>query len=382
MKKFITLPALIALAVLAGCATGPLKKSDEPVVQVSRVSFPRPTPVVTSPRAFTSLQPFKKFHRGEGEGVAFAYHSRTKEQLIRILRDPRVAKREMRVTCGVLVRQMVEAHPELPLEGCEGAATAIAGSDYRVVACRNDMFRKANWLTVTNAKGAAWGVWHRSCLPRERVLVYKGEPLLSTMCLNVAIPVAARSAPPLSQKLIQGSCPSVYHLKVYVWPREAMSLPGVAQTAAKEEREEQFGGEPNDATHVSRIHYTQFQEALAEGKLHYSARAHRFRVSLIMTPEAYGGSPRITAERVLGDITVKGFYAEIPFTLAQLQKWDGIRLVPIRDGDIISPPRYRVTGLHEMRVFNKLPGMELGEWEGSDKGPDRDCTRGVAFIEK
>ena len=378
MKKFITLPALIALAVLAGCATGPLKKNDEPaVVQISRVSFRRPTPVVTSPRAFASLQPFKKFHRGEGEGVAFAYHSRTKEQLIRILRDPRVGKREMRVACDVLVRQMVEAHPGLPFEGCEGAATAIASDDYQVVACRNDMFRKANWLTVTNAKGTAWGVWHRSCLPRERVLVYKGEPLLSTMCLNVAIPaVISPPSPLLPTPLlpIQGACPAVYTLKVNVWNHKALALPGVERANAEEELEEKFAGTP----HVSRTHGGQFRRAYAAGVLKRSEVTHVFQVSLIMTPEAAGGPPTITSEKIIGDVSVLGM-SELRFTREQLETWDAIRLVPVADGSIASPPRYHLTGLHELRFFNHLPGTKLGEW---DDDPVPDCVMNEHWIEQ
>lgn len=183
--------------------------------------------------------------------------------------------------------------------------------------------------------------------------------------------------PPL--RPITGSCPNVYHLKVYVWERKAMTLSGVAQTSAKEELEEHFVYGRHDPQHVSRTHYTHFQKALAAGELRHSTNAHVFRVSLIMTPESRGGEPTITAEEILGDITVKDTFYEIPFTLTQLQKWDAIRVVPVEDGNIISPPRYHKTGLHEMRFFNRLPNTKLGEW---DSNPDPDCVMGEAWIEK
>lgn len=185
--------------------------------------------------------------------------------------------------------------------------------------------------------------------------------------------------PPLPLKPIKGGCPDVYHLKVYVYQPEAMKLPGVARTSAKEEMEEHFVYGRHDPEHVSRTHYTQFQKALAAGEIRHSVVAHVFRVSLIMTPESRGGEPTITAEEPPGDITVKDTFYEIPFTLAQLEKWDAIRVVPIEDGRIISPPRYHKTGLHEMRFFNRLPGTQLGEW---DSNPDPDCIMGEAWIEK
>jgi len=189
-------------------------------------------------------------------------------------------------------------------------------------------------------------------------------------------PVAlVRVVPPLAP--LKGGCPNVYHFKVYVWENKALKLPGVARTHAQEELMESrmFG----DAPHVSRTHYTQFQRALISGELNHSTVAHVFRVSLIMTPESLGGEPTITEEEPLGDITVKDTFYEIPFTLEQLKKWDAIRLVPLDDGNIISPPRYHKTGLHEMRFFNHLPNTKLGEW---DSNPDPDCVMGEAWIEK
>lgn len=146
---------------------------------------------VTASSAFKSLQPFKQFARGAGEGVAYQYKPRTKAQFIALLRDKHLAKREMRVACNVLVRQMTEGHKALPFEGCEGAAAVIERDEFAVVACRDEMFQRDNWLAVTNKNGSAWGAWHRTCLPNEKVLVYKNEPLISLTCLNVAIPVAA-----------------------------------------------------------------------------------------------------------------------------------------------------------------------------------------------
>jgi len=149
----------------------------------------------TAPSAYKSLQPFEHFAKGEGEGVAYLYKARTKADFIAILRDKNLAKKEMRVKCEVLVRQMMEGHADLPFEGCEGAAKAIESEDFTVVACRDEMFKQNNFLTVTNADGSAFGVWHRKCLPNEKVLVYKEQPLISTTCLNVTVPVVPPKAP-------------------------------------------------------------------------------------------------------------------------------------------------------------------------------------------
>lgn len=150
----------------------------------------------TAPSAFKSLQPFTQFAKGEGEGIAYRYVARTKAQFVALLRDKGLAKKEMRVTCEVLVRQMAEANKALPFEGCEGAAAAIErDNDFTVVACRNEMFQRNNLLVVTNQRGSAFGTWHRRCIVGERVLVYKGQPLISLTCLNVAIPVSKPPAP-------------------------------------------------------------------------------------------------------------------------------------------------------------------------------------------
>ena len=153
-----------------------------------------PAAIAATPSGFSSLQPFRTFGKGEGEGVAYRYVPRTKADLVRLLRDQKLAKKEMRLTCQQLVRQIAEAH-KLPFEGCEGAAAAIEkDNDFTVVACTNEMFARNNWLVVTNSSGTAFGAWHRACLPGEQVLTYKSQPIVSLTCLNVAIPVAI--APP------------------------------------------------------------------------------------------------------------------------------------------------------------------------------------------
>ena len=233
-----TIVVVLALAVaLVGCGTTPHRAvpgvTFEKVAPAATVQAVKTTPEpkqtalpsasrpVKEPSAYASLQPFKKFKKGEGEGVAYEYKPRTKAQIIALLRDSKLAKKEMRVTCDVLVRQMVEAHPGLPFEGCEGAAAAIAGDDYQVIVCKDEMFQRDNWLTVTNAKGTAWGVWHRKCLPNEKVLAYKGVPLISTTCLNVDIPIRPQ-APPQPAKseapvFMTGACPNGYTLLLNAW---------------------------------------------------------------------------------------------------------------------------------------------------------------------
>ncbi len=224
--------AVLALS-LAGCATTAQKQAEavkaakadptpavvvqtaKPAVAPAAPSASDPAPAgAKAPSAMSSLQPFKKFGKGAGEGVAKEYKPRSKEQLAALLRDKKLAAKEMRVSCDVLVRQMAEAHPGLPFEGCEGAAAAIAGdANFSIVPCKDGMFLKDNLLTVTDAKGASWGVWHRKCQPKEQVLVYKGQPLMSTTCLNVAIPVVTQqaAAPATAADTAQRATPPKVH---------------------------------------------------------------------------------------------------------------------------------------------------------------------------
>ncbi len=164
------------------------------------------------------------------------------------------------------------------------------------------------------------------------------------------------------------TCPDVNFLKVNNWENRALKLPGVELTHAKEELgQKQFAGVP----HVSKTHGGQFRKAYAAGELKRSEEEHVFRVSLIMTPEAQGGASIITEEEVLGDISVKGLYDALQFTRAQINKWDAIRLVEI-NGDVVSPPRFNATGVHELRFFKS-------EW---DSNPVPDCIMNVHTIEK
>lgn len=184
--------------------------------------------VAAGPSGFSSLQPFRTFGKGEGEGVAYRYAPRTKADFVRLLRDPKLAKKEMRLTCQQLVRQIAEAH-KLPFEGCEGAAVMIeTDGDFTVVACTNEMFTRDNWLVVTNSSGTAFGAWHRPCLPDEQVLTYKARPIVSLTCLNVGIPngiapppvrvVTATPAP-----VPTGFCPKGIALNVDAWVLERIA---------------------------------------------------------------------------------------------------------------------------------------------------------------
>jgi hypothetical protein len=150
----------------------------------------RPVPVQTSapPKAvvmsknnpYQSLEPYRSFGKGEGEGVAYRYVNRTKAQLVALLRNPALWKKEFRVPCEVIVRQLAEIH-NLPFEGCEGAAAAIERDpDFSVIACKSDGLR----LVVYAKDGRSFGSWHRTCLAGEHMLAYKNVPVLSLTCLN------------------------------------------------------------------------------------------------------------------------------------------------------------------------------------------------------
>ncbi|MBI5405935.1 hypothetical protein HY972_02770 [Candidatus Kaiserbacteria bacterium] len=197
---------------------------------------------------------------------------------------------------------------------------------------------------------------------------------LPFVCFNVSWVATASPEQPVVPAVLKplGACPDVYTLKVNVWERKAFNLPGVERTAAKEELEEKFVG----ASHVSRMHGGQFRKAYAAGEIARSATTRVFRVSFIMTPEVRGEAPAVTEEHVLGDVPITGLH-ELQFSRAQLETWDAIRVVSIND-DVVSPPRYHQTGLHELRFFNRLPGTTLGEW---DSNPVPDCIMNEHWIE-
>jgi len=204
--------------------------------------------------------------------------------------------------------------------------------------------------------------------------ITSAPPVVTEVATTIVPTTTTKTIPP-----IIASCPDIYTLKVNVWQHGAIALNGVERTHAKEELakkeiEERFVGVP----HVSRTHGGQFRKAYANGDLRRSTTAHNFRVSLIMTPESQGGASIITSEQIVDDITVIGL-SELTFTRGQLEQWDAIRLVPIKNSGILSPPRSGITGLHELRFFNHLPGKKLGEWENN---PVPDCIMNEHWIEE
>lgn len=212
--SFIKLGLALAVVMLTGCSTSNTKilfekrpEGAAPIAQRQKsVILPaqvEPKPIVaaalpsvlaltstTTDRQFKSLQPFKKFKKGEGQGVAREYVPRSKGAIVKLFRDKERAKRELRVTCEVLVQQMAEIH-NLPFEGCEGAVAAMKSKDFKVVPCKDSFFAGTNALAVTDPHGKTWGTWNRSCYKGERVLTYKGKPILSTTCMNVVVPQSA-----------------------------------------------------------------------------------------------------------------------------------------------------------------------------------------------
>ena len=198
------------------------------MVSIAMIAETHAAESAVSPKDFQSLQPFKSFPKGAGEGVAYSYKQRSKADFVALLRDKNLAKKEMRVSCDVLVRQMAEAHKGLPFEGCEGTASAIeSDNDFVVVSCRDDMFQRDNWLTVTDEDGSAWGVWHRKCQANEKVLTYKDTPLISLTCLNVSIPkvqVQAQPPPPPGDGTVAlTGCPN--GIRLYAHARSLSAMP-------------------------------------------------------------------------------------------------------------------------------------------------------------
>ena len=242
--KIIVVVLALAMA-LAGCGTAPprdapwvtleLQKPAPATVQVLKFApAPSQTALLSAsqsakdPSAYSSLRPFRKFAKDTGDGVAKHYEDRGKKGFANLFRlDERHAKKEMRISCSLLIQQMREAHPSLPaFEGCSGAADIIEHSaDFIVAPCKDEMFLRDNWLTVVSRDGSAFGAWHRKCLPQERVLVYKGEVVASTKCANVAIPVVKappkrEASPPVATPapvFITGTCPSGFTLIANAW---------------------------------------------------------------------------------------------------------------------------------------------------------------------
>ncbi len=171
--------------------------------------------------AMTSFSPVREFASGEGEGYARSYVDREKADIVRILRDPVFARQEMRVSCETLVQQLMQVHPELPFEGCEGAAAAIERDlAFEVLDCDSAMFTTRNSIAVTNRDGTAFGAWNRACMRGEKVLAYKGKEIISLTCLNPVIPVT-----PITQVTQESSlAPQVFTWR-YARADEKPSIP-------------------------------------------------------------------------------------------------------------------------------------------------------------
>lgn len=225
--------------------------------------------------------------------------------------------------------------------------------------------------------------WHRAFFKGEDAWadVNTGEFVLAGFCENVVgalkSPAAEKETPVKKREIVSpqkiATCPDIYFLKINVWERKALSLPGVEATHAKEELgNKRFSTQEK----VSSKHGGQFRRAYAEGVLKRSAVPREFRVSFIMTPEAQEGEATISDQEFVHDVTVTGLL-ELQFSRAQLEQWDAIRVIAI-DGDMVSPPRSNDSGFRELRFFNRLPGKKLGEW---DNNPVPDCIMNEHWIE-
>lgn len=202
--RSLRIALVVAVGLVAGCrdekpVTSPSVASS-PVVQSqyaitsAPASITRTETVRADPRQFASLQPFFVPAKGAGEGYAYSYFNRTKPELIRMLENPALMKKQSRISCERLVQQMAElnAHLNLPFEGCAGAAAALKSDDFKVEQCHDDMWRNS-LLALTNDRGNRFGVWERQCMREggkivEQVLTYKGEPVMSMYCLNPRMP--------------------------------------------------------------------------------------------------------------------------------------------------------------------------------------------------
>lgn len=310
MAKNLASRALVALLIatvtlLGGCAsvkgvihtatapeaTPPVQTStDAKVAAVASVAQVPVTKVAAAPH--TSFETFKK---GEGEGIAYQYVSRNKDDFVALLRDAKRAKKEMRVTCDVIVAQMMEAHPGLPFEGCEGAAAAIkADANFTAEKCHDSMFEKEAKLIVTDKDGKKFGQWHRKCYVGEKVLTYKGTPLISLMCLNVAFPVRMSTPVPLvGDDACTALVPTVF--RVNIWQKDAINLPGVRETIAIE------AASPKDAYFASERLSRKHGKMLRE-KGTRSVQTHSLSINLLKSDG--GGVVSLFNGPVTGQVTL------------------------------------------------------------------------------
>lgn len=234
--------------------------------------------------------------------------------------------------------------------------------------------------------------WHRAFFKGEDVWddPNTGEHILAGFCENVVgklkSPVAEKETPPKIRDVTPvtppisatpgpiRSCPDWWSLEIANWGNKAFYLPGVEQTHAKEK----FGVKFVGVKHVSRDHGPQLRDAYAKGLIVHSAVPRKFRVSLIMTSEARNGDTTITGEKFYRDIVVTGS-REVEFSLADINKWDAIRVIALEGEETLSPPRFAASGFHEMRFFNKEPGTVHGEW---DNPQQRECFKTEHWIEQ
>jgi hypothetical protein len=307
------LVALLATLTLIGCSSQPrlgqyfggdttvTKPATAPATGVASVPVaPQSAPVAkpSAPQgqdatvALPSTQPFQQFKRGAGEGYAFKYRPRSKEDVVKMLRDPK-AQKEMRVPCKVWVTQIAEAH-KLPFEGCEGAAAVIEkDSDYKVEKCNDAMFQK-NWLLVTNEKGDKFGAWHRKCYPGEKVLTYKGQPISSTECMNPVIPITpvAVSKPVQPPAPAPSACVATQKIRLVVWEAKAGEVSGVKETIAKAS-----GSSYYDASDVSRGFGKVFRAEKSAGRLNLGKKSTPVVISLL---KANGTEEKLFSGSVVG----------------------------------------------------------------------------------
>lgn len=262
-----------------------------------------------------------------------------------------------------------------------------------VVSCRKEMLADGIYGAV-NGKPKHVQRLSGECYPEEPMVRYRGKSILSLFCGNVLPGDGVVAAPaPKPVERVAGQCP-VYTLKLNVWHEQAMSMPGVEATHAKEEQclstnPPAITVASNEATrsmsvsqcvpfkggeHVSRTHGGEFRTAYRNGVLVRSSSAKRVMVSLIN--EKSDEDSTIVVETEPTSVTVTGL-REMTFPRTLLEKWDAIRIVFV-DGNVQSPPRYERTGFRELRFYNQLPGKALGEW---DNNPDRDCVMNAHGID-
>ncbi|MCR4285745.1 MAG: hypothetical protein NUW00_02495 [Candidatus Kaiserbacteria bacterium] len=247
------LVALLATSVLVACSSQPFGQTPNntpaqpataPTNSVA-LAVPKSSPASATNVASAAVDasklasfqlyiPISAVKRGEGDGYAKGefYRNRSLKEIVNLLKTPKVWAKEMNVSCETFVAQVRESHGFIDQgsQTCEGLATFLEREKVTVEDCTPEMFTTKHKLALKAGKG--FSMWHRACKTDkkgkvEQVVMWKGVPLFSTFCMNIAVSaMPAVVAPQAPAPATTTTCPNPLVIRVNVWQ------PGVLEKVA------------------------------------------------------------------------------------------------------------------------------------------------------